>query len=69
MNDDESFLKTTKRIDYSSVDKKVDSGIRWSSISLLYTAITKIIMMIILARLFTPEKFGIMGLILIVLGF
>jgi len=69
MNDDESFHKTKERIDFSSLDKKADSGIRWNSISLLYTASIQIIMMIILARLFTPEEYGIMGLILIVIGF
>ena len=69
MNDDETFFDKYEDNDYSSIDRKADSGFRWNSISLIYSAIIKIIMMIILARLFTPGEYGVMGLVLIVIGF
>jgi len=69
MNDDETFLDKNKDIDYSSIDRKADAGLRWNSISLIYSAITKVLMMIILARLFTPGEYGVMGLVLIIIGF
>ena len=69
MNNDEKSFDKYEDIDYSSIDRKADLGFRWNSISLIFSAITKIIMMIILARLFTPGEYGIMGLILIVIGF
>ena len=69
MNDDKSTLDNGKDIDFKVIDQKADAGIRWSSISLTYSALTQFIMMVFLARLFTPEEYGIMGLILIVLGF
>ncbi len=69
MNDDEKFLDKSEDIDFNSIDRIADAGIRWNSISLIYSAIIQFVMMTILARLFTPEEYGIMGLILIVLGF
>ena len=69
MSDDEPFFDKDEDIDYSSIDRKADSGIQWNSISLIYSATSKLLMMIILARLFTPGEYGIMGLILIVIGF
>ena len=69
MNDDEKFFDKYENIDYSSIDRKADLGFQWNSISLIYSAITKILMTIILARLLTPGEYGIMGLILIIIGF
>ncbi len=68
MNNDEKSFDKYEDIDYSSIDRKADLGFRWNSISLIFSAITKIIMMIILARLFTPGEYGVMGLILIIIG-
>jgi len=69
MNNDERSFDKYDDIDYSSIDRKADSGFRWNSISLIFSAMTKILMMIILARLFTPGEYGVMGLILIIIGF
>ena len=69
MNDDETFFDENEVIDYSNIDRKADAGLRWNSISLIYSAITKVLLMIILARLFTPREYGVMGLVLIIIGF
>ena len=69
MNDDETFFDKDEDIDYSSIDRKADSGFRWNSISLIYSALIKILMTTIFARLFTPGEYGLMGLILIIIGF
>ncbi|MFX1478912.1 MAG: MOP flippase family protein [Promethearchaeota archaeon] len=69
MNDDKDVLNEGEDIDFNIIDQKADVGIRWNTISLTYSAITQFVMMVFLARLFTPEEYGIMGLILIVLGF
>ena len=69
MNDGETFFDENEVIDYSSIDRKADAGLRWNSISLIYSAITKVLLMIILARLFTPREYGVMGLVLIIIGF
>ncbi len=68
MNNDKRSFDKYENIDYSSIDRKADSGFRWNSISLIFSATTKIIMMIILSRLFTPGEYGVMGLILIIIG-
>jgi len=39
MNDDEKFLDESENIDFKSIDRKADVGIRWNSISLKYSAI------------------------------
>ena len=69
MNDGETFFDENEVIDYSNIDRKADAGLRWNSISLIYSAITKVLLMIILARLFTPREYGVMGLVLIIIGF
>jgi len=68
MNEDERFLDDDNTINFEDINKKADAGIRWSSISLTYLAMIQISMSIILAQLFTPKEYGIMGLILIILG-
>ena len=69
MSDDEKLLDKNKEIDFNSIDRKADVGLRWISTSLIYSAMIQLFMMIILARLFTPKEYGIMSLILIVIGF
>jgi len=69
MNRENKSLEEIEDNDFSGIDRKADAGIRWNSISLIYTAIIQFVMMVILARLFTPEEYGIMGLVLIIIGF
>ena len=67
MNFDNKSLDKRENIDFNRIDRKVDAGIRWNSLSVVYSAILKISMMIILARIFTPGEYGRMGLVLIII--
>lgn len=54
---------------FELIDKKADVGIKWNSVSLIYSAIIQFITLTILARIFSVEEYGIMGFILIIIGF
>ncbi|MEE9379539.1 MAG: MOP flippase family protein [Candidatus Lokiarchaeia archaeon] len=69
MVEDDAFFDKHEEIDFRRMNQKADSSIRLSSISLIYSAISNMLMMIILARLLTPREYGIMGMVLIVIGF
>ena len=68
MTEEKDFFKSPEA-DFDKIGRKADVGIRWSSISIFYSALLQFIMLIVLAQLLSPKEYGIMGIVLIVLGF
>jgi lipopolysaccharide exporter len=52
-----------------SLQRQVKSGIGWTTASMLVTTAAQIIQLIVLGRLLSPETFGILALLMIVIGF
>jgi len=52
-----------------SLKQKAVSGIKWSGISMGVVAALQFITLAVLARLLSPEDFGLMGMIMVVIGF
>ena len=49
--------------------KKVTSGFKWNSFSSIATNALKIIQLLVLARLLVPEDFGLMAMLMVIIGF
>lgn len=49
--------------------KTIIGGMKWTALSTGYTTITQIIVMVVLARILSPEDFGVMALLMVVIGF
>ena len=52
-----------------SLQKTATSGVRWSTVSMLGTTIMETVRLVVLGRLLSPDVFGIMAMILIIIGF
>lgn len=52
-----------------NLKSKATSGVKWTSTSMLVTTILQFSQLAILARFLTPEQFGLMALVTIVVGF
>ncbi|MHA1755321.1 MAG: oligosaccharide flippase family protein, partial [Promethearchaeota archaeon] len=65
----EPFDTKNENFDFGGISNEANRGIKWNSFSLIYSAFIRFLMMMILARLFTPEQYGIMGYILLIIGF
>ena len=49
--------------------QKAISGVKWTTLSVLVTAIFQILQLAILARFLDPSEFGLMALVMVVVGF
>ena len=49
--------------------KSTVSGVKWTSVSTIITIVLRFLQLAILARLLSPEDFGLMAMIMVVLGF
>ncbi|MHB8163120.1 MAG: MOP flippase family protein [Methanoregula sp.] len=52
-----------------TLKKHAISGIKWTTIATIVTTILTVFQLIILARILGPEAYGLMGMVLIVIGF
>jgi len=52
-----------------SIKSKAISGVKWTSVSSVFTISFQFIQLTFLARLISPDDFGLMGMILVVIGF
>lgn len=52
-----------------SLKDKAAQGVKWTTFSTVFNALITFVQMIILARLLDPVDFGLMGMVLIVVGF
>lgn len=52
-----------------SLKKKAVDGVKWTSVSTVITTILQLLQLAILGRLLDPSSFGLMSLVLIVIGF
>ena len=48
---------------------KTIKGVKWTTFSSVFTAILQIIQLSILARLLNPSDFGLMAIVMVVIGF
>ncbi len=52
-----------------SVNRQIFSGLKWTTIATIVTALSSILKLSILSRLLDPSDFGLMALVMFVLGF
>lgn len=52
-----------------SLKKQAVAGVKWSGMSMVVVTILQFIAMAILARLLSPSDFGLMGMVMVVIGF
>jgi O-antigen/teichoic acid export membrane protein len=52
-----------------SLKQKTLSGVKWTTVSTIFISLIQISQLIILSRLLTPSDFGLMAIVMIVIGF
>src|SRR3990172_13242277 len=52
-----------------SLENHAVTGVKWSSVSMFGLVISQFITLAILTRLLTPSDFGLVGMIIVVIGF
>ena len=53
----------------SELHQKATSGFKWTGISSMATTALQIIQLLVLAHLLSPEDFGLMAMIMVIIGF
>jgi lipopolysaccharide exporter len=53
----------------TSLKEQAVSGVKWTSMSTVITVSVQFLQLAVLARLLSPEHFGLMGMVLVVIGF
>ena len=48
---------------------KADIGIKWTTFSTVFSVVLQTVKLMIIARFLTPEQYGIMGLVVVVISF
>jgi O-antigen/teichoic acid export membrane protein len=52
-----------------TLKQKAISGVKWTTLSTIITAITQLLQISILARYLEPSAFGLIAIIMVVIGF
>ncbi len=63
------FVSKNPSIIDDSLKNKVDNGIKWVTISMVFNSLMLIIKQFILSRILTPDVFGIVSIIMIIINF
>lgn len=58
-----------ERLNDSDLRSRAMSGVRWSGASVAYSTVAQFVTTAILAHLISPSDFGLMGMVLVVIGF
>lgn len=59
---------TTQQADTRTLRRSVVSGLRWKALSQSTTQLSRVVVMLLLARLLTPRDFGLAGMVLVFAG-
>ncbi|MBD3727212.1 MAG: MOP flippase family protein [Moraxella osloensis] len=52
-----------------SLRNKTVSGVKWTSLSMVIVTVTQLLQLVILARFLSPAEFGLMAIMMVVIGF
>lgn len=52
-----------------SLRQKTVSGVKWTSLSMVIVTVTQLLQLVILARFLSPSEFGLMAIMMVVIGF
>ncbi|WP_299807093.1 MOP flippase family protein [uncultured Shewanella sp.] len=53
----------------NTIKAKTVSGVKWTSLSMIITVVMLFIQMAVLGRYLTPEEFGVMAILMLIIGF
>lgn len=69
MDDDQNHQKEDRAANQMRFHQKADVGVKWTSMSKVYSIVLTFLSVAVLARILTPKEYGLMGLAMIVIGF